>query len=201
MCVQMIDVIKPFLCGLDGLVVSALDFLVGCCGFESRSSRDNFQTISTPSLYLTCPGWSIKWTRRYLVADSGTKCVWVIHESKAVQIHVHNNRRCFYVPRVLFLHIELLDGTPLCGDVAATINHDGGQDADGVKHRQISHGLACVQRVGGRGLRHRPTTSLQKSHGWMAITRAVVVQGGITLCLLLVKIDDKEEDAWTVYKC
>ena len=89
MCVQMIDVIKPFLCGLGGLVVSALDFLVGCCGFESRSSRDNFQTISTPSLYLTCPGLSIKWTKRRLVADSGTKCAWVIHESKAVQIHVH----------------------------------------------------------------------------------------------------------------
>ena len=34
------------------------------------------------------------------MTDSGTKCAWVIHESKAVQIHVHNNRRCLYVPRV-----------------------------------------------------------------------------------------------------
>ena len=33
--------------------------------------------------------------------DSGTKCAWVIHESKAVQIHLHHsNRRCLYVPRV-----------------------------------------------------------------------------------------------------
>ena len=34
------------------------------------------------------------------MTDSGTKCAWVIHESKAVQIHAHNNRRCLYVPRV-----------------------------------------------------------------------------------------------------
>ena len=40
------------------------------------------------------PGLSIKWAGRRLVTDSGTKCAWVIHESKAVQIHVHNNRRC-----------------------------------------------------------------------------------------------------------
>ena len=31
------------------------------------------------------------------MTDSGTKCAWVIHDSKAVQ----NNRRCLYVPRVL----------------------------------------------------------------------------------------------------
>ena len=84
---------------LGGLVVSALDFQAGYRGFESRSGRDNFQTISTPSSYSTCPGLSIKWTGRRLVTDSGTKCAWVIHESKAVQIHVHNNRRCLYVPR------------------------------------------------------------------------------------------------------
>ena len=35
-----------------------------------------------------------------LVTDSGTKCAWVIHESKAIQIHVYNNRRCLRVPRV-----------------------------------------------------------------------------------------------------
>ena len=86
--------------GLGGLVVSALDIQAGYCGFESRSGRDNFQIISTPSSYSTCPGLSIKWTGRRLVTDSGTKCAWVIHESKAVQIHVHNNRRCLYVPRV-----------------------------------------------------------------------------------------------------
>ena len=34
------------------------------------------------------------------MTDSGTKCEWVVQESKAVQIHVHNNRHCFYVPRV-----------------------------------------------------------------------------------------------------
>ena len=69
-------------------------------GFESRSGRDNFQIISTPWLYSMCPGFSVKWTGRRLVTDSGTKCAWVIHESKAVQIHVHNNRCCLYVPRV-----------------------------------------------------------------------------------------------------
>ena len=78
----------------------SLDFQAGYRGFESRSGRDNFQTISAPSSYSTCPGLSIKWTGRRLVTDSGTKCAWVIHESKAVQIHAHNNRRCLYVPRV-----------------------------------------------------------------------------------------------------
>ena len=77
-----------------------IDFQAGYHGFESRSGRDNVQTISTPSSYSTCPGLTIKWTGRRLVTDSGTKCAWVIHESKAVQIHVHNNRRCFCVPRV-----------------------------------------------------------------------------------------------------
>ena len=81
-------------------MVSALDFHAGYRGFESGWGRDNFQIISTPSSYLTCPGLSIKWTGRRLVTDSGTKCAWVIHESKAVQIHVHNNRRCLNVPRV-----------------------------------------------------------------------------------------------------
>ena len=86
---------------LGGLVVRAFDFQAGYRGFESRSGRDNFQTITTPSSYSTCPGLSIKWTGRRLVTDSGTKCAWVIHESKAVQIHVHHsNRRCLYVPRV-----------------------------------------------------------------------------------------------------
>ena len=61
---------------------------------------DNFQTISTPSSYLTYPGLSIKQTGRRLVTDNGTKCAWVIHESTAVQIHVHKNCRCLYVPRV-----------------------------------------------------------------------------------------------------
>ena len=32
--------------------------------------------------------------------DSDTKYAWVIHESKAVQIHVHDNHRCLGVPRV-----------------------------------------------------------------------------------------------------
>ena len=81
-------------------MVRARDFQAGYHGFESHSSRDNFQSISTPSSYSTCPGLSIKWTRRLLMTDSGTKCAWVIHGNKAVQIHVHNNRRCLYVPRV-----------------------------------------------------------------------------------------------------
>ena len=34
------------------------------------------------------------------MTDSGTKCACVIHESKAVEIYVHNNRRCLYVLRV-----------------------------------------------------------------------------------------------------
>ena len=75
--------------GLGSLVVSAFDFQAGYRGFESRSGRDNFQTINTPSSYSTCPWLSIKWTGRRLVTDSGTKCAWVIHESKAVQIHAH----------------------------------------------------------------------------------------------------------------
>ena len=81
-------------------MVSVLDFQVGYRRFESRLGRDNFQTISTPSSYSTFLGLSIKWTGWRLVTDSGTKCAWVIHESKAVQIHVHNNRRCLCVPRV-----------------------------------------------------------------------------------------------------
>ena len=80
--------------GLCGLVVNALDFQAGYFGFESRSGRDNFQTTSTPSSYSTCFGLSIKRTGRRLVSESGTKRAWVIHESKAVLIHVHYNRRC-----------------------------------------------------------------------------------------------------------
>ena len=40
-------------------MVSALDFQAGYRGFESRSGRDNFQTISTPSSYSTCPGYKV----------------------------------------------------------------------------------------------------------------------------------------------
>ena len=43
-------------------MVSAHDFQEGYRGFESHSGQDNFQTIITPSSYLTCPGLSIKWT-------------------------------------------------------------------------------------------------------------------------------------------
>ena len=90
----------PIQSRLSGLVVSTLDFQAGYRGFESHSGRDNFHTISIPSSYSTCPWLSIKWTGRRLVTDSGTKCAWVIHESKAVQIYVHNNRCCLYVPLV-----------------------------------------------------------------------------------------------------
>ena len=63
-------------------------------------SNPDFQTSRTPSSYSTCPGLSIKWTGRRLVTDSSTMCAWVVHVSKAVKIHIHNNRRCLYVPRV-----------------------------------------------------------------------------------------------------
>ena len=82
-------------------MVSTLDFQAGYRGFKSRSSRDNFQTFSMPSSYLMCPGLSIKWIGRCLVTDSVIKCAWLIHESKAVQIHAHNNRHWLYVPLVL----------------------------------------------------------------------------------------------------
>ena len=72
-------------------MVSARDFQAGYRGFESRLGRDNFQTASTPSSYSTDPKLSIKWTGRRFVTESDTKCAWVIHESKAVQIHVHSN--------------------------------------------------------------------------------------------------------------
>ena len=90
------DLLTTYGSRLGGLVVSALDFQAGYHGFESRSGRDNYQTISKPSSYSACPGLSIKWTGKRLVTDSGTKCAWVIHGSKAVQIHVHNNRHCLY---------------------------------------------------------------------------------------------------------
>ena len=77
-----------------------LDGQAGYREFESRSGRDNVQTISMLSSYSTCPGLSVKWTGRCLVTNSGTKCAWVINESKAEQIHVHNNRRCLHVPPV-----------------------------------------------------------------------------------------------------
>ena len=89
-----------YVAALSGLVVSALDFHAGYRGFVSRSGLDNFQTITTPSSYSTCPRLSIKWTGWRLVTDSGTKYAWVIHESKAVQIHLHNNRPCLNVPRM-----------------------------------------------------------------------------------------------------
>ena len=71
-------------------MVSACNFQVGYRGFKSPLDRDNFQTISTPSSYRTCPGLSLKWTGMRLVTDSGTKSVWVIHESEAEQMHVQN---------------------------------------------------------------------------------------------------------------
>ena len=68
-------------------MVSAIEFQAGYSGFEFCSGRDSFQTISTSSSYSTCPGLSIKWTGQRLMKH-GTKCAWVINESKAVQIHV-----------------------------------------------------------------------------------------------------------------
>ena len=81
-------------------MVSPFDFQAGYHEFESPSGQDNFQTISMPSSYSTCPGLSIMWTGQCLVTDSGTKCAWVIRESKAVQIHVHNSCRCLYMPQI-----------------------------------------------------------------------------------------------------
>ena len=54
-------------------------------GFKSCSGRDNFQIIRKPSSYSTWPRFSEKWTGLRMVTDSGIKCAWVIHESKAIQ--------------------------------------------------------------------------------------------------------------------
>ena len=62
--------------------------------------ESTFYMTTPPSSFLMYPGLSIKWTGQHLVTDSGNKCAWVIQGSKAVQIHVHNNRRYLYVPRV-----------------------------------------------------------------------------------------------------
>ena len=43
-------------------MVNILDSQVEGRGFESRAGRENFEIISTPSSYSTCPGLSIKWT-------------------------------------------------------------------------------------------------------------------------------------------
>ena len=49
-------------------------------------------------------------------------------------------------------HHELSDDTPRSGVVTATSQDGGGgQDVDGDKQRQISHGLAGAQRVGVEG--------------------------------------------------
>ena len=53
-------------------MVSTLDFQAGYHRCESRSGRDNFQTIGTPCSYSKCPGLSIKWTGQRLVTDSGS---------------------------------------------------------------------------------------------------------------------------------
>ena len=81
--------------GLGGQVVSVLGSS-GISWVQICSGRDNFQIIRTPSSYSTWPRFSEKWTGLRLVTDSGTKCAWVIHESKAV----HNNCRCLCEPRV-----------------------------------------------------------------------------------------------------
>ena len=67
--------------GLGGIVVSILGLQAEGRRFESRLGRDIFQTISTPSSYSACPGLSIKWTGWRMVANSGIKCAWVIHET------------------------------------------------------------------------------------------------------------------------
>ena len=74
-------------------MVSALNFQAGYCGFGAGV---NFQTLRTPSSYWMCPELSIKGTGLRLVTDSGTKCAWLIHLSKAVQIHVHNSHHCLF---------------------------------------------------------------------------------------------------------
>ena len=81
-------------------MVSAFDLQAGYRRFESRSGGDNFLTISTPSSYSTCPGLSIKMDRAALGDRQRHQVCMVIHQSKTVQIHVHKNRRCLYVPRV-----------------------------------------------------------------------------------------------------
>ena len=87
---------QNFKCGLGGLVVSAINVQMEGYVFISCLGQENFQTIgiSTTSSYLMSPGLSIKWTGWHLVTNSSPKCVWVIHESKAVQTHVHNTYIC-----------------------------------------------------------------------------------------------------------
>ena len=58
--VSKVNYISGPLCGLGGLMVSALDCQVGYHGSETPSGRDNFQTISMSSSYSTCPGLSIR---------------------------------------------------------------------------------------------------------------------------------------------
>ena len=89
---------RPIVLGrlLDGLVVIALHLQAEGQGLEFRSNRNHFQTISTPVSYSKCPGLSIKWTVRRLVTGRGTRCAWVIHESKAVHSNActEHIRRC-----------------------------------------------------------------------------------------------------------
>ena len=57
--------------GQYGLVRTRL--LSGTSWVRIPLGRDNFQTISTPSLYSMRPRLSIKWTGRRLATDSSTK--------------------------------------------------------------------------------------------------------------------------------
>ena len=73
-------------------MVSALDLQAESHGFEFRSSRENFQTINTPSSYSTrlldMPWVEYNVDRVALGERQGNECAWVIQESKAVQMHI-----------------------------------------------------------------------------------------------------------------
>ena len=54
------------------------------------SNPARVETIFRSLVRLVHTRRSMKWTGRSLVTDSGTKCACVIHESKAVQMHVQS---------------------------------------------------------------------------------------------------------------
>ena len=64
--------------GVGGLVVSYLDLQVERRGFESRSDREFFQTIGTPSWV----EYKVDRVERN-ATNSGTNWAYVINESKA----------------------------------------------------------------------------------------------------------------------
>ena len=68
-------------------------------GSVKNLKNEKMKNCKTGAAFITCPGLSIKWTGQRLVTDCGTKCAWVIHESKAVQ-YMYITIAAASVPRV-----------------------------------------------------------------------------------------------------